>query len=107
MCAINIVADTETLLRLGVAPDVVAGFLAVRSTSGEIAAARRENLSVHGGRSTPENLRNVLRSRAAPPEVLQTRRILAEVLAAAEHKARRYDGANLDDRGDWLGGSVE
>jgi len=107
MCAINMVVDTETLLRLGVTPDVVAGFLASRSTADEIAAACRENLSVHGGRSTPENLRHVLPSRPASPEVLQTRRILAEVLADAERRARRYDEANLDGGDDWLGGPVE
>jgi hypothetical protein len=52
-------------------------------------------LEANGGRSTPEPLRAVLRASPSPPEMLQTRRIIDDVLADAERRSRALDGLDL------------
>lgn len=83
----DLVADASAASLWGIAPDVAAAEIVKvrRPTLRELAAARRENQEVNGA-GTPEILRTILPPSPVPEEVVRLRRMIDEVLVAAERQ---------------------
>lgn len=81
----QLVADAMQVSMLGIAPSVGATDIVARRHPSVrlIAAAKRENLEVHGG-ATPEPLRSLVPPSPIPGDIARLRRAIDDVLNAVE-----------------------
>lgn len=84
---LDLVGDAMTAVLRGIDPNIAAAetLKAKRPTARELAAARRENQEVHGG-GTPDVLRDMMPPSPVPEEVARLRRLIDDVLVAAERQ---------------------
>ena len=89
----DLVADALTASIAGTDPESTAVELVKvkQPTLRELAAARSENHDIHGG-GTPEALRNLLPPSPVSEEVARLRRMIDDVLVAAEGRLRQVRG---------------